>query len=134
MTARAGYFLPEHDVYAVTKTGTTGGDLLVRRFHIYYDNVRAGQEKNGYPRQLEIKENHVKKRVEEKIRRKEDMAAYEKLFNLKYDSNGYLQSYKRDERKIQEEIDRLGFFVMISSKEMTAGEALEIYRKRDSAE
>ncbi len=134
MTTKAAYFLPEHDVYAVTKTGTIGDDLLVRYFHIYYDNVRAGQEKNEYLKQLEIKENHVKKRVEEKIRRKEEMATYEKLFKLKYDQNGYLQSYKRNEKKIQEEIDKLGFFVIITSKEMTAGEALEIYRKRDSVE
>ena len=134
ITTKAGYFLPEHDVYAVTKTGTIGDDLLVRYFHIYYDNVRAGQEKNEYLKQLEIKENHVKKRVEEKIRRKEDMTAYEKLFKLKYDNNGYLRSYKRNEKKIQEEMDRFGFFVIITSKEMTAGEALEIYRKRDSVE
>lgn len=134
VTTKAKYFLPGHDVYAVTKTGTIGDDLRVRYFHIYYDNVRAGQEKNEYLKQLERKENHVKKRVEEKTRRKEDMAAYEKHFKLKYDSNGYLQSYKRNEKKIQEEIDRLGFFVIITSREMTAGEALEIYRKRDSVE
>ena len=134
MTAKAKYFLPDHEVYAVTKTGTIGDDLLVRYFHIYYDNVRAGQEKNEYLKQLEVKENHVKKRIEEKIRRKEDMTSYEKLFKLKYDNNGYLQSYKRNEKKIQEELDKLGFFVIITSKEMTAGEALDIYRKRDSVE
>ena len=134
MTAKAKYFLPNHEVYAVTKTGTIGDDSLVRYFHIYYDNVRAGQEKNEYLKQLEVKENHVKKRVEEKIRRKEDMTSYEKLFKLKYDNNGYLQSYKRNEKKIQEELDKLGFFVIITSKEMTAGEALDIYRKRDSVE
>ena len=134
MTAKAKYFLPEHEVYAVTKTGTLGDDLLVRYFHIYYDNVRAGQEKNEYLKQLEIKEEHVKKRVAEKIRRREDMRAYEKLFKLKYDNNGYLLSYKRNEKKIQEELDKHGFFVIVTSKEMTAGEALEIYRKRDSVE
>ena len=134
ITAKAKYFLPEHDVYAVTKTGTLGDDLSVRYFHIYYDNVRAGQEKNEYLKQLDIKEDHVKKRIEEKIRRREDMTAYEKLFKLKYDNNGYLQSYKRNEKKIQEELDRLGFFVIVTSKEMTAGEALDIYRKRDSVE
>ena len=134
VTTKAKYFLPEHEVYAVTKTGTIGSDLLVRYFHIYYDNVRAGQEKNEYLKQLEIKEKHVKKRVEEKIRRKEDMTSYEKLFKLKYDDNGYLLSYRRNEKKIQEEMDRLGFFVIITSKKMTAGEALDIYRKRDSVE
>ena len=72
--------------------------------------------------------------MDEKIRRKEDLRAYEKYFKLKYDSNGYLQSYKRNETEIQKEIDRLGFFVIATSKEMTASEALDIYRKRDSVE
>ena len=43
-------------------------------------------------------------------------------------------SYRRNEKKIQGEMDRLGFFVIITSKKMTAGEALDIYRKRDSVE
>lgn len=62
----------------------------------------------------------------------EDLRAYEKHFKLEYDSNGYLQSYKRNE--IQKEIDRLGFFVIVTSKEMTSSDALDIYRKRDSVE
>ena len=134
VTGKAKYFLPEHEVYAITKIGTIADDKIVRYFHIYYDNVRAGQEKNEYLKQLELKEEQLKKRVREKIRRKEDMAAYEKLFKLKYDNNGYLLSYKRNEKKIQEEVDKLGFFVIITSKEMTASEALGIYRKRDSVE
>ena len=59
------------------------------------------------------------KKVEEKIRRKEDLRAYEKHFRLEYDSNGYLQSYKRNENKIQKEINRLGFFVIVTSKEIS---------------
>ena len=37
-------------------------------------------------------------------------------------------------KAIQKEIDKLGFFVIITSKEMSASEALDIYRKRDSVE
>ena len=32
---------------------------------------------------------------DEKIRRKEEMVSYEKLFKLKYDNNGYLESYTK---------------------------------------
>ena len=66
--------------------------------------------------------------------RKINVCSYEKLFKLKYDNNGYLESYKRNEDGIQKEIDKLGFFVIVTSKEMTASEALDIYRKRDSVE
>ena len=134
LLTKARYYLPEHDVYGLTKKGTIGDDMTVRYFHIYYDNVRASQEKNEYLKQLVKKEKHLQKKVDEKIRRKEDMVSYEKLFKLKYDNNGYLESYKRNEDVIQKEIDKLGFFVIVTSKEMTASEALDIYRKRDSVE
>lgn len=134
LLTKARYYLPEHDVYGLTETGTIGDDITARYFHIYYDNVRASREKNEYLKQLMKKEQHLQKKVDEKIRRKEDMVSYKKLFRLKYDSNGYLQSYERNESEIQKEIDRLGFFVIVTSKEMTASEALDIYRKRDSVE
>lgn len=125
---------PEHDVYGLTKQGTIGDNKTVRYFHIYYDNVRASQEKNEYLKRLVRKEEHLQKKVDEKIRRKEDMVAYKKLFKLKYDNNGYLELYSRNETEIQKEIDKLGFFVIVMSKEMSASEALDIYRKRDSVE
>ena len=134
LLTKARYYLPEHDVHGLTKKGTIGDDMTVRYFHIYYDNVRASQEKNEYLKQLVKKEKHLQKKVDEKIRRKEDMVSYEKLFKLKYDNNGYLESYKRNEDEIQKEIDKLGFFVIVTSKEMTASEALDNYRKRDSVE
>lgn len=134
LLTKAQYYLPEHDVYGLTKKGTIGDEITARYFHIYYDNVRASQEKNEYLKQLVKKEKHLQKKVDEKIRRKEDMVSYEKLFKLKYDGNGYLESYKRNENEIQKEIDKLGFFVIVTSKEMTASEALDIYRKRDSVE
>ena len=134
LLTKAKYYLPEHDVYGLTKEGTLGDSSAVRYFHIYYDNIRASQERNEYMKQLMKKEKHLQKKVDEKIRRKEEMVSYEKLFKLKYDNNGYLESYTKKDREIQKEIDRLGFFVIVTSKEMTASEALDIYRKRDNVE
>lgn len=134
LLTKTKYYLPEHEVYAMTKTGTIGDDITVRYFHIYYDNVRASRERNEYLDQLEKKEEHLQKKLNEKINRREDMQAYEKLFRLKYDDYGYLVSYKRNEKKIEGETDQLGFFVIVTSKKMSASEALDIYRKRDSVE
>ena len=91
----------EHDVYGLTKKGTIGDEIMARYFHIYYDNVRVSQEKNEYLKQLVRKEKHLQKKADEKIRRKEDMVSYEKLFKLKYDGNGYLESYKRVKMKFR---------------------------------
>ena len=134
LVTKAKYYLASHEVYGLTRQGKIGDDITDRYFHIYYDNVRASREKNEYLKQVLKKEQHLQKKADEKIRRKEDMAPYEKLFKLKYDNNGYLESYKRNENAIQKEIDKLGFFVIVTSKEMTASEALDIYRKRDSVE
>lgn len=134
LQTKAKYYLAGHDVYGLTRQGTIGDDITVRYFHIYYDNVRASREKNEYLKQLMKKEQHLQRKVNEKIRRKEDMAPYEKLFRLKYDNNGYLESYKRNENAVQKETDKPGFFVIVTSKEMTASEALDIYRQRDSVE
>ena len=75
---------------------------MVRYFHIYYDNVRASQEKNEYLKQLVKKEKHLQKKVDEKIRRKEDMVSYEKLFKLKDDNNGYLEYVSALKNKLKE--------------------------------
>lgn len=61
LLTRARYYLPEHDVYGLMKEGTVGDDITVRYFHIYYDNVRASQEKNEYLKQL-IKKSTCRKR------------------------------------------------------------------------
>lgn len=134
LLTKAKYYLPEHDVYGVTKQGTIGDGKQIRYFHVYYDNVRASREKNEYLKQLIKKEKHLQKKVEETIHRKEELVSYGKLFRLKYDDNGYLLAFKRNETAIQKEIDRMGFFVLVTSKEMTASEALDVYRKRDSVE
>ena len=53
---------------------------------------------------------------------------YKKVFKLKYDQNGYLVAYQRNSRYIKEEIRNLGFFFIITSEEMSASKALDIYR------
>ena len=63
---KAKYYLPEHEVYAMTKTGSLGDEMTVRYFHIYYDNVRASMERNEYLKQMQKKEEHLLKKVEEK--------------------------------------------------------------------
>lgn len=62
------------------------------------------------------------------------MAYYEKFYNLGFDENGYFLNYQRKEKAIRKYIDNTGIFVIITSKEMTAVEALETYRDRDCVE
>ena len=47
---------------------------------------------------------------------------------------GQAEEKRERAKELQKEIDKIGFFVIVTSKEMTASEALDIYRKRDSVE
>ena len=59
---------------------------------------------------------------------------YEKYYKIKYDENGYMIAYQRQEKMIKEQIDKAGYFVIVTSKEMSALEALNKYRDRDAIE
>ena len=69
-----------------------------------------------------------------KLLTSKDLIKYDKYFKFNYDLTGYMLAYKKDEKKIQDLLDSYGYFALISAKELTAIEALKIYRDRDSIE
>lgn len=133
LQTKVKYYLPEHGVYGITKQESLGDDITIRYFHIFYDNIRGNEERNQYLNHMQEKEKKLAQKVNGKTE-KEELVLYKKQFNLKYNENGYLESYEANEKYIQDETDKLGFFVLVTSKEMTASEVLDIYRKRDSIE
>ena len=128
------YYIAGHEVYGTTVKRKLFNEDKTRYFHIYYDDVRAAQEREVYLRRLEKTEEVLERKTEKKLSRKEDVRAYEKYYLLKFDDNGYLQSYKRRDSIIQKEMDKLGYFVLITSEKMSAAEALSRYRDRDAVE
>ncbi len=76
----------------------------------------------------------LNEKIEAKLQRKEDLKAYESLYKVRFDVYGYFTSFKRQENKIKELLDKTGCFVIITSKKMSAKEALSIYRDRDAIE
>jgi transposase len=131
----ARYFMGKHSVFGMTTKGKISTkDKKERYFHIYYDDIRASEERNRYLHQVQKKEQLLIKKVDEKIRKEEELTSYRKHFKLRFDDYGYLLSYVRNDKKIQEDIDKLGYFVLITSQEMSASDALDIYRDRDSTE
>lgn len=103
--------------------------------HIYYDAERASTQKkillNSYAK---IEKELEKKVSETKLLKEEKMKRYEKIFKMTYDGHGYLIKYKKKTNEIQKEVDRLGYFVLVTTEKKSAGEALEIYRNRDVVE
>ena len=129
------YYIPENGVNGMTFTGKLWEtDTKTRYIHIYYDNVRGNEERNRYLDQVQEKQKQLEQKVAEKLHTEDELGAYKQTFRLKLDSYGYLESYTRDEKKIKEQTDTLGFFILVTSAQMSATEALQIYRDRDSTE
>lgn len=133
---RNGYtnYIEEHELYGMTLEKDLFGTGETEYVHVYYDGIQAEKEKiiiNGrYKKMDEIMEE----KVQRKTQRKEDVKAYEGYYKVRFDDNGYLLAYQRKEKKIKEMVNKVGYFVIITSKKMDAAEALSIYRDRDAVE
>jgi len=128
-------YLPGHYVSGITKEMKLyKNDKKNRYVHVYYSDERAAQERTKYLEQLEKQKQALDKRVQAKTARRKDLSGYDKHFYLKYDTDGYLETYTQKNTTIQKEADKLGYFVIITSKKMTAEEALVKYRSRDYSE
>ena len=127
-----GYYIGEHGVYGTTVKKELYGQEA--NIHVYYDDIRASEEKVALMSRYETWEKEIEKKVEKKLATEGEMKKYRKVFKLKYDQNGYLVAYQRNSRYIKEEIRNLGFFFIITSEEMSTSKALDIYRGRDNIE
>ena len=127
-------YIEEHELYGATLEKDLFKTGKKEYVHVYYDGIQAEKEKiiinSRYKKMDEIMDEKIQKRVQ----RKEDVKAYEPYYKIKFDENGYLQAYQRKEQKIREEINKAGYFTIVTSKKMSASEALRLYRDRDAVE
>lgn len=126
------HYLIDHDVYGLSIKKELYGHIIY--LHLYYDNVRAQKERNAYLKRIAELEKQLDKKLEAKIKRKEDLRSYEKLFNLHFDLNGFFISYSRKEAYIDRVINNFGYFALVSSNKISNDEALSNYRDRDVVE
>lgn len=127
-----GYYIEEHDVYGTTVQTQLYGEK--EYVHIYYDDVRASEEKLALMARYRQWEKELDRKVEKKTAVKEELNKYKDAFCFRYDINGYLTGYQRNSRNIKEELNRLGFFFILTREEMDASKVLDIYRGRDNIE
>ena len=110
-------------------------DEKERYFHIYYSDYRKAKERSTLEltiqEQKEILESLKGKNI--KIDRK-----FETYFDLIYYHEGRedqkLQLVREKNDVISREIKLCGYFAIITSAEMSAAQALDIYKSRDSSE
>ena len=127
-------YIPEHDVYGMTTIGHFNkSDKKRRYFHLYYDNVRAGQERNDFLKKIAELEKRLNTLIGEKASNI-SLREFKKYFTVRTDEFGKISGYRRRELEIKAKTDQFGFFAIVTSQKMEAGEALDLYRKRDSIE
>ena len=107
-------------------------DEKERYFHIYYSDQKACVEHE----QIEAKIDRMTKYLNGlKGEKATGGDGYKKYFKLEiYEDDGTFICARERTEVIQEEIDLCGYFVIVTSRQMTAEEALELYKSRDVSE
>lgn len=127
-------YLSEHEVQGMTvKYPFNEKDLKDHYIHIYYDDVRAAQERKVLMKKFIKYDESLEKMSEKKVTRKFEVKQYKEYYHLKF-LDEYLIGYSRKEEAIKKKIDECGYFAIITSMEMSAEEALAKYRFRDTSE
>ncbi|WP_071442330.1 IS1634 family transposase [Traorella massiliensis] len=102
--------------------------------HVYYNGIEAEKEKITINNRFNKMDEELEKKKEKKIKKTEDVKSYEKYYRLGFDENGYFMNYQRKDNEIMKLINKAGYFAIVTSKKMSAEEALETYRDRDAVE
>ena len=123
----------EYGVYGKTvKHRLYAGDKNERYFHLYHSISKESAERAGIENRLNQMTLYLKK-YQNKV--KEFWPGFEKYFNLHYDEK--TQAFVLPEERcsvVERELDLAGYFCIITSEKMSAKEAIELYKSRDTSE
>ena len=106
-----------------------------RYFHIYYDPAKSVAERTHLEDKLARMEKLLKRMEGKAFELDRQMKRY---YEAEYYNEGkkdqcFVTAYEREE-VVEEELNLCGYFCIISSAEMTAREALDLYKGRDASE
>lgn len=115
--------------YGTTIVYPLFGDDINRYIHIYYNELKAAVERENIETKVERIGNLLKKNVG----KKKDYNEYNHYFDLIYKDGFFVTAIPKDD-VIEKEKEYCGYFVIVSSKETSALEALILYKSRDESE
>ena len=122
----------EYKVSGITiKRQLYASDDKKRYFHIYYNGQKAISEREILESKIDKMSEILKRSEGKKIEFDE---IYHKYFDLIYHKDGTFMASNEKKKIINEEISLCGYFVIISSEEMSAKEAIKLYKGRDVTE
>ncbi|MBQ6489601.1 MAG: transposase [Solobacterium sp.] len=129
--------IPYYDENGITvKDFLFKTDEKERYFHIYYDDFKKAKERARLQKKIrEQKETLEKlKGTEEKLFKGQRLAYFDLIYHKDTDGINRLQLVRERKDVISRDIKLCGYFCIITSAEMTAEQALELYKSRDDSE
>lgn len=108
------------------------GDARSRWLHVFHSSAREAAERECVERKLEQLARHLEKMEGTKTVFSDIVKHY---FILQYAKDGETFLYARERKEVvEEELCLCGYFVIVTSEEMTARDALMLYKSRDDSE
>ncbi len=125
--------IPEYNLSGMTvKKKLYVTDESERYFHIYHSISKESSERIALELKIQQMTRYLKHHTNEK---KEFGTSFNKYFELYYDENKERFLFASEQKGIIErEVDLCGYFVIITSRKMTAKEAINLYKSRDASE
>ncbi|MGI6681380.1 MAG: IS1634 family transposase [Bdellovibrionota bacterium] len=121
-----------YKVYGTTvKSKLYDDDSKERYFHVYFSAEKQAFERE----QLEIKLEEFEQFLKNHIGKDTKFGqTYKQFFDLSYDNQGKLRKVEERADEIQKALNLCGYFCLVSSEEMSAKEAIILYKGRDATE
>ena len=121
----------EYKAYGITvKAKLYAEDTRERYFHIYHGTGREHAERE----QIEIRMEKMAKLLRQHEGEEYDVCdCWKRYYDLHYDGKKFLFAREKSE-VVERELELCGYFCIVTSEEMTAGEALTLYKSRDDSE
>lgn len=126
-------YIHEYKAYGKTvKAHLYEGDGRERFFHVFHTSRRENSEREQLEARLEMYWKCLRK---QEGRKWQAPSRFHDYFELEYDADGETFLFARERKDVVERELRLcGYFVIVTSEEMSASEALMLYKSRDESE
>lgn len=106
-----------------------------RYFHIYYDEVKAGYSKRHFLNTLTTLKSELSDLLDTVLRKNMNLSKYKAWFDLDIDKETrVLKFFTMKREKVHDRLMREGFFVIMTTRQVSAEYALHTYRGRDNIE
>jgi len=112
------------------KTKLFRTDEKDRYIHVYYNELRAAIERENMEGKIERLERNYKKW----IGKDKKLPGADRYFQIERGKDGMIAAVIPKNKVIEQEKRMCGYFVIVTSKRMTAKEALYLYKSRDESE